>query len=407
MKSWLKFFGLSFFSDKIASEAVKRGFVSVALALCLSFIFFLFGYYGADVAPFSVKYDGAESYKQFISQAFSRVNVEIKDKRASCTRKINSFTQDNDFSLNGYNLIVDTRPSDTLIEFTQVAVKGDSEISYEEYLSLSDRQREEYKIKTVYTDNKLDITQEKLQVYETFLSADDGAHKDFEALDRSADDYDLQTYYLYVKHYYSSATSLVKDAKAPVLRDYYYRNYIAGGKAYYFYVFDNMLAGSFRTDGGAPTVFGGDFNKCDDGEIDDIHSFIKEVYYGTAGYTFTSYFVSAISQLPVLIFIPLIFALIMWGAGKAVKDGWEKTYGGCFKIVNSFVWVSALIAAIITFVCGWLVSARLMYSWMPVIFGGILLVRTVIYCILSAMRQRRADVEYEQDKFKDIFGGNI
>ena len=407
MKSWLKFFGLSFFSDKIASEAVKRGFVSVALALLLSFVFFLFGYYGADVAPFSVKYDGAESYKQFISQAFSKVDVEIEDKRATSPQRINSFTEDKDFSLNGYNLIVDTRPSDTLIEFTQVAVKGEREISYEEYLSKSDRQREEYKIQTRYSDKELNITEEKLRLYENFLSADDGAKKEFEALDKNADDYDLQTYYLYVKHYYTSVASVVREAKAPVLRDYYYRNYITGGKAYYFYVFDSMLAGSFKTDGGVPTVFGGYFNKCDDGRIEDIHSFIKEVYYGTQGYTFTSYFVSSISQLPMLIFIPLILALIMWGAGKAVKDGWEKTYGGCFKIINSFVWVSALIAALITFVCGWFVSARFMYSWMSVIFGGVLLIRTAIYCILSARRQRRSDCDYEQDKFKDIFGGNI
>lgn len=394
MKSWLRFFGLSFFSDKIASEAVKRGFVSVALALCLSFVFFLFGYYGADVLPFSVKYDGAESYKQFITQTFSNVDVEIKDEKANCARKINSYTEDKDFCLNGYNLIIDTRPSDMLIEFTQVAVKGDSEISYEEYLSLSDGQKEGYKIQTVYTDKKLDITDEKLQVYETFLVADDGAKSDFNALDKNADDYALQTYYLFVKHYYNSVSSLVMGAKAPVLRDYYYRNYITGGNAYYFYVFDNMLAGSFKTDSGVPTVFGGYFNKCADGKIEDVHSFISEVYYDTAVYTFTSYFVSTVSQLHLLIFIPIILAFIMWGVGKAVKDGWEKTYGGCFKIVNSFVWFSALIAAVITFVCGWFVSARLMYAWMSIIFGGILLIRTAIYCILSAIRKRPIDVEY-------------
>lgn len=407
MKSWIKFFGLSFFSDKIASEAVKRGFVSVALALLLSFVFFLLGYYGADVAPFAVKYDGAGNYKQFISEAFSQITVEIKDGKASSPQKINSFTDDGGYSKNGYNLIVDTRPSDTLIEFTQVAVKGDSQISYEEYLDLSGKDRETYKIQTRYTDTALNITEEMANSYESFLSANADAQKDFAALDKSASDYREQLYYLYVRHYYTSVASVLRGAKAPVLRDYYYRNYITGGKAYYFYVFDNMIAGSFKTDGGVPAVFGGYFTKCADGEIDDIHGFVKDVYYDMAGNTFTSYFVSAISQLPMLILIPLILAVMMWLAGKAVKDGWEKSYGGCFKIINSFVWAAALITALITFACGWFVSARLMYSWMPVILGGILLIRAVIYCVLSTVSQRRSPVDNTQNNIKDIFGGNI
>lgn len=407
MKSWLKFFGLSFFSDKIASEAVKRGFVSIAFALLISFIFLLCGYYGADVAPFASKYDGAGSYKQFVAEAFSRVTVEIKDKRACSAQKINSFEEDKSYFINGYNLIVDTRPSDTLIEFTQVAVKGESEISYEEYLDLSGKEKEEYKIQTRYTDVALEITDEKILSYESFLSADEDAKKEYEALDKSASDYGTKLYYLYVKHYYSSVASAMSGAKAPVLRDFYYRNYISGGKAYYLYVFDNMIAGSFRTDGGVAAVFGGYFNKCADGEIDDIHSFIKEVYYDTAGYTFTSYFVGAMSQLPMLIFMPLILALVMWGAGKAVKDGWEKSYGGCFKIVGSFVWMSALTAAVITFICGWFITPRVIYPWMTVMYGGALLIRTAIYCILSVIRQRRSERESEQKNYSDIFGGEI
>lgn len=406
MKGWIKFFGLSFFSDKIATEAVKRGFSSIALALLLSFIFFLFGYYGADVAPFAARYDGAESYKQFISNGFSKLDIEIKDGKASSEKKINSYISDGEYSVNGYNLIIDTRPSQTLIKFTQVAVNGEIELSYEEYLNVSGKEKEQYKIQTRYTDTPLEITEEDVKTYEKFLSENSDAQKGFSALDKNADDYDLQLYYLYVKYYYSSVSSVLVGAKAPVLRDYYYRNYILNGNAYYFYVFDNMIAGSFKTDGGVPVVFGGYLNKCTDGRIGDIHSFIKDAYYSTAGYTFTSYFVSAISQLPALIFIPLILALIMWGIGKAVKDGWEKTYGGCFKIVNSFVWVSALITAIVTFVCGWFAPPRLMYSLMPVIFGGVLLIRTAVYCILRAVNNAKSGAE-ETDKYNDIFRREI
>ena len=98
----------------------------------------------------------------------------------------------------------------------------------------------------------------------------------------------------------------------------------------------------------------------------------------------------------------------MWGIGKAVKDGWEKTFGGCFKIVSSFVWVSALITALTAFACGWFVAARLMYSLMPVIFGGVLLIRTAIYCVLNAVKSRKQSADTgAQNNLNDIFGGEL
>lgn len=408
MKRWLKIFGLSFFSDETASGAAKGGFVIVAVSLLLSFMFFLLGYYGADVAPFSAKYNGAQSYKQFINGAFSQINVEIKDGKAVSDKLVNSYSSDKEYSLNGYNLIVDTRPSDTLIQFTQSAVKGESEISYEEYRRLNADEKKNYRIVTRYTDKQLEITDEAVKSYENFLSAEEAAQKEFFALDKNAEDYQTKLYLLYVRHYYTSATSIMYGAEAPVLRDYYYRNYIADGNAYYFYVFDSMLAGSFKTESGVPVVFGGYFNGCANGKVGDIHALIKDVYYGTAGNLFPSYFVGAVSQLPVLIIAPIVLALIMWGIGKAVKDGWEKTFGGCFKIVSSFVWVSALITALTAFACGWFVAARLMYSLMPVIFGGVLLIRTAIYCVLNAVKSRKQSADtVAQNNLNDIFGGEL
>lgn len=408
MKRWLKTFGLSFFSDETAGGAAKGGFLIVAVSLLLSFMFFLLGYYGADVAPFSTRYEGAESYKQFINGAFTRLSVEIRDGKASSEKVVNSYVADKEFSQNGYNLIVDTRPSDTLIKFTQVAVKNGTEISYEKYRGLNADEKKNCRIKTVYTDTVLEITDEDVKAYESFLSAEEAAEKEYSALDKNAEDYSRQLYFLYVKHYYVSATSVMHGAKAPVLRDYYYRNYIADGNAYYFYVFDNMLAGSFKTERGVPVVFGGYFNNCADGKVDDIHSFVKEVYYGTAGYLFTSYFVGAVSQLPVLIIVPLLTALVMWAVGKAVKDGWEKTYGGCFKIVSSFIWVSALITATVVFACGWFAAPRLLYSVMPFIFGGVLVIRTVIYCVLSTVKSRKqVNGEAVNNNLNNIFGGEL
>ena len=405
IKEWLKFFGLSYFSDKQASCAPQFGFIAVVLNIVLAFVFFMCGYYAADVVPFSAHYENATGYKRFIENAFSdRLEIKVSNGKAVCDEKVNGYISDEGYGLNGYKLIVDTRPSDMLINFTQVAIKGESEISYEEYRELSDAQKKEYKVETRYTDSHLEFTEEATERYEAFLSADENLKKQYEELDKSAGDYNEKLYYLYVKYYYTSANSIMYGAKAPVLRDYYYKNYIAGGKAYYLYIFDDMTAGSFKTDGNIPIVFGGYFKTCKDGLITDMHGLIKDVYYDTAGYTFNSYFLSTTSLLPAIILIPLISALVMWGIGKAVKNGWEKTYGGCLKIIYSFAWVSALVTAILIFALGWAVSARLLYSLIPVVFGGLLIIRTAIYCILTTVKNSKRNA-VAKPNYNEIFGG--
>ncbi len=159
---------------RLAANSAKYGFVSVFLTIVLSFVFFTFGFMAADVVPFSTHYDKAELYKEFVRSAFSdnELRVEIKDGLAECDIIVNTYTNESDkdrYAKNGYNLIVDTRKSDTLIEFSQVAVKGDAEISYEEYLNLTDKEKEGYNIETRYTDKVLEITGDKVVTYESYL----------------------------------------------------------------------------------------------------------------------------------------------------------------------------------------------------------------------------------------------
>jgi len=427
IKEWLKTYGLGFFSDKIAKDAPKFGFAGVFLSLLLSFLFVLFGYYGADVAPFSTHYDNAESYKEFIHSAFdNEVELTIENHTGKSGKIINTYTNEEDgkYKKNGYNLIIDTRPSDTLIEFEQVAIRGgngENKISYEDYLELGDNAQKDYKLAVGFTDKLLEITPEMTEKYTAYLEqASDGSSakydkkcaEDYKKLkdskaNYSEENYAKELYYLYVKYYYSGVSSVYSNAKAPVLRDYYYANYVTKGNAYYFYVFDDMCAGSFETDSGVPVVFGGYFRKCADGKVTDIDKLITDIYYATAGNMFASYFASAMSQLPFIIFIPLVFGLLIWGIGKAVKDGWEKSFAGCYKTVSVFVWISALITALVLLIGGYITSARLLYKFIPVIFGGILLIRTAIYCTVSAVKNRKPLADSRQENNDDIFGGNL
>ncbi len=431
MKKWLKFFGLSFFLNKQAGKAPKFGFGSVLLAILLSMIFFLFGYYASDVVPFGTNYDHAEEYKQFIQAAFRNdIHIRIQDQKAIVNKQINTYTVESDktsYAKGNYNLIVDTRSSDMLIRFDQVATKGDKKISYEEYRKLNDEAKKEYTLKVEYSDEEMIVTSDTAKLYNAYLekiSTETDEDYNAEAANEfgelkskqgeySAEEYDKEQYYLYIKYYYTSVKSSYPGAKAPVLRDYYYNDYIIAEKAYYFYVFDNLCAGSFQTDSGTPIVFGGYYTKCSNGEITDIDSFIKQVYYDTAGYTLGSYIISTIALFSTLAVAPLLIALIMWGTGKFIKESWEKTFIGCYKIVASFIWFSAFLISVALFIGGWFASARALYKLIPITLTAILVIRTALFCICGAVKKKKLLVEKnktdndEIHQTNDIYGGDL
>lgn len=399
------------------------------LAMIVSMIFFLFGYYASDIVPFGTHYDHAEKYQTFLHAAFDgNVRVEIQDQKAVADRRINTYTTDTDrsaYSLYGYDLIVDTRASDTLIRFEQTAVKGDRRISYEDYRQLSDEAKREYSLEVEYSDEEIRITEEMADRYALYLEKismetdreyDSEASKKYNDLQSvrgqySEAAYREELYYLYIEYYYSSVGSSFQGARAPVLRDYYYHRYITAGKAHYFYLFDNLCAGSFETDRGIPVVFGGYYHQCSDGEIADTDDFIKSVFYDTAGYTFVSYVVSTLALFSTLAVAPLLIALVMWGIGKWKEGNWEPTFGGCYKTVASFIWFSAFLVSLAVWIGGWFASARALYKLIPMAFTSVLLLRTVLFCIFQIRKHSKTSLMKQSSEtshqFDDVQGENL
>ncbi len=416
MLEWLKVYFLSFFNDKLAAKSAKYGFVSVFLTIILSFVFFMFGFMAADVVPFSTHYDNAGQYKEFIYNAFSdnELRVEIKDGLAKCDTIVNTHTNESDkkYVKNGYNLIVDTRKSDTLIEFTQVAFKGDEEISYEEYLNLSAKEKEGYSLKTRYTDKLLELTSEKIKSYESYLEeiSKEGteeynpeaatAYKELKEKKLTQDDYNKEIYYLYVKYYFSNIDLVLMSAKAPVLCDYYYLNFILEDNKSYLYLFDDICIGSFETDGNIPAVFVGYYKNCTAGTLDvnSANKFVKDVYYNSVSYSMSSYFTGAMQMAPGYVLIPVLVGFVLFLVSKATKNQFGKKFSDCYKIVNSFVWFSALITGLMTFILAFFVFARKLYLFMPLIFASILILRTtVFYFTRSAIEKTEHQDQEEVD----------
>ena len=357
MKRWLKFFGLSFFSDKISAEAGKHGYRNLLLAFVLAFAFFLTGFLCADVVPFSFHYGNAAAFKEFAESAFSEegVTLAVENGLVKADARVNTFTDEADaekYSSGGYGLIVDTRPSKTPIEYTRSAVSADGkEISYEDYLALSEADRKKYTVQTVYTDKEL-VGGEKTE-------------------------------------------------NAPVLRDYYYNEFVLKAKKDYLFVFGDFIYGSFKTDSGVRISFGGLCSAAKDGTVRDAGKFIEDIYYGSVSYAFTSYFLNAMMQLPLAALIVVFAAVVTMAAGKALKCKAFNSFGASVKTVGSFVWVSALITGLAAFALGFAAGSTKAYSLMLPVFAAIILIRTAVALGLAVRRQRKETLIIENQEEED------
>ena len=369
---------------------------------------FFIGFYTADIVPFSTHYENAPNYRRFTENAFDngKSPIRIKAEKAVYPVKINTYTSEADkekYCSDGYNLIVDTRPSDTLIRFTQYAVKGEEEIDYEAYLALNEEAKKQYLLKIRYFDEELVLTDEDTERHIAFLeqaSVEGGekynksAAEDYKKLNGDKQnmtdkEYAEQLYYLFIKYYYVGAGSLLNGAKAPVLCDYYYINHIIGGNSNYLYIFDTLCTGSFTSDSGVPVAFGGYYDGLPDGEVTDINAFIKQIFYGSAGAAVASYFFTVMMQIPFILIIPIVLALLLWLIGKAAKRANNQSFTNYYKTTNCFVLFSAVFTAVITFACGFFFSARIVAKFMPLIFGIILAVRASISFAIDFAESKR------------------
>ena len=151
MKKWFQFFGLSFFSHKLAKEGKKRGYTNVFLGFILALLFLWAGFVGGDMLPFGTHYDHSPDFKATVRGVFAntdltkRIDGEIENGVLKVRKPGGEFTQSllvntlesdadkESYGRNGYDLVIDTRPADTLAEVEAYCVSNDGKntvISY-------------------------------------------------------------------------------------------------------------------------------------------------------------------------------------------------------------------------------------------------------------------------------------
>ena len=398
MKDWLKFFGLSFFSDKIAKEARTRGVMNCVLGFVLALVFIFCGVLAANTVPFYTHYKNAPKFRSFASEAVEQTPLTVTDGIVSADKLIDTFSQE---QAGDYNLVIDTRPSTALAVFEAYCVsKSDkSEISYEDYLALPDEDKSGYTFAIRYTPDELTLTDELTEKHESFLGStdDEDTKKEYSALvekkgELDPDEYRLETYKLYVAAYYPDITAFERAGDVPLVRSYYYRNYLNKSDLNKsLFIFSDVMFAFFETDGGLSTMFYGSYSGVNNGTLgaSDVDDFMKAVFRSSTGTSATVYLMNTFKFIPFIAFIPLILGLIAKLVFVILKDEKYKKITTCLKVECSYLAGGALITALALFVFGFFVSNNLVNTLPIILYAIVLTVRTAVYLIAEAIAHKK------------------
>lgn len=418
MKNFFKFFGLSFFSDRIASEASDRKVYTAFVSLFIAFILFVTTLVAADFCSFPVRYGKSDGFNALVYNAFTsdtaRISLRVENGRIEAARNggeyvkdkvVDSFTVDGEYAVDGYNLTVDTRSMDAYDAF-EVSFE-DCGISESEYAALPFAAKKNFTPKIILTDRERVLDDGYIALCMTYLdsmSDKTGLDYDKDISDRYGEvknssveqfEKNKSIYLLYLQGYYPSLFD--EKTGAPNLRNFYANEYMENDAVKnYLFVFEDMIVGSFESDG-VSRKFYGYASKLNDGEVvtaadaytarRQIDKFIKSAYNGSLGISTYLYFINSRRIFLLAIAIWLVLALISFGLSRAVKRDMPKGFVDWFKLSGAFILWSALITAVICFVCGFFVSLDTVFALITPLFGGIMTVRLFVFFLTRALRK--------------------
>ena len=424
MRNWLRFFFCSFFSDKISKDGSKRGYTTFFVGLILAFAFLWAGYVGGDILPLGVRYGNSPDFMATMHTVFSnadanqRLNAEIKDGSLLVKKPdgeyskdllVNTFENESDreiYSKNGYNVVVDLHPADTPAEFEIRFVSNngkDLTLTYEEYSLLNAVEKLYFDLELTYTGKALELNDETVEAYRTTLEGlnseikpeIDSWENDLASNKITRSEYNRAIYELYFANYYPDITAYESSSKIPLLRNYYYHQYISRGAENYVFIFDDYMTASFETKDGTEVSFYGFYDDMADGAIvasgasqseanRAVDDFVKQSILSVAPLTLYAYAMNVFSLIPFFSLIPLVVVLLAYSILKLMGVESIKTFGTAFKILGSYVWFSAFISAVTTVVAAFFVPSNIVTALPPVIFFIVLAIRSIIFAVREA-----------------------
>ncbi len=424
MKKWFRFFCLSFFSHKLSKDGAKRGYTNFLIGLIIALVFLWAGYSGADMLPFSAHYGNSPDFRSTVRAVLAnadvdkRIDVEIENGVLKAKKHggeyteallVNTFENDTDkqiYSVNGYNVVIDSRPADTLAEFEVYFISNDGNnlvISYDDYLALSDVARLNFDFKLKYTGKALELTDKSVKEYKAYLeglSAENKAATEKLANDLAENkitvsEYNRSVYELYFTNYYPEITAYESSSKVPLLRNYYYHQYITAGIKNYLFIFDDCMTGSFETKSGIDFSFYGFYSDIDNGVLiaegvgqneanDAADGFIKKAFGSVSALSLFAHAMNVFSFIPFVALMPMVVTLLAYSILKLRGVEGIASLGAMFKIVGSYVWFSAALSAVLTVIASFFVQSGILTVMPLVLFFITLGVRSIVFAVMEA-----------------------
>ena len=421
MKKWFKFFSLSFFSHKVAKEGARRGYANVFLGFILALVLLFSGFTCGDMLPFGAHYNNSPDFKATVhsvlanSDVNKRIYAEINEGALKAKKQggeylqsllINTLECDADkqnYSVNGYNVVVDMRPADMLAEIEAYCISNDgnnTKISYEEYLSLSEVARLNFDFKLRYTGNALELDDASVASYKAYIDglSDENRGKteklasDLAQNKITKSEYNREIYKLYFTKYYPEIKEYESTSEVPLLRNYYYHQYISQGINKYLFIFDDYMTGSFETKRGIEVAFHGFYSGIENGAVvtegatqegrsASADGFIKKSFKATRPLNVYAYAMNTISLVPFIALMLMVATLLTYSILKLSGVESIATLGAMLKISGSFVWFSGVISAVLTVIMMFFVRRSMINALPLVLFFAALAIRSIIFAI--------------------------
>ena len=371
--------------------------------------------------PFGAHYNNSPDFMATAHAVFAnpdvekRIDAEIQDGDLKVKKHggeyaesllVNTFENDADkqnYSVGGYNIVVDSRPANTLAEVEAYCVLNDgtnTEISYQEYLTLTDVTKLNFDFKLRYTGKALELTDEMVEGYIIFLneSSDENKAETQRLANELAEnkttksEYNRAIYELYFVNYYPEITAYESTSKVPLLRNYFYHQYISKGINNYLFVFDDYMTGSFETKGGIDVSFHGFYGNLENGSVvtegaaqdvanKSVDNFIKDAFKSIGILNLYAYAVNVLSLAPFIALMLLVATLLSYSILKLRGVESITSLGATLKIVGSFIWFSGIVSAVFTVIMAFFVGRNLISVLPLVSFFVTLAVRAIVFVI--------------------------
>ena len=440
MKKWFNFFFLSFFSHKTSKEGVKRGYTNVFLGFILALIFLWAGFILGDMLPFGVHYGNAPDYSATVHRVFAntdidkRIYAEIKDGSLKAKAQGDEYTEsllintlENDldkenYSVNGCDIVVDMRPADTPAEFEAYCVSSvdGTVISYEDYLTLSEVKRLNFDFKLKYTGNALKLDDETVDGYKSYVESlgEEGrgniakleSNLAEKAITKS--EYGRAVYELYFTEYYPEISAYESTSKVPLLRNYYYLQYLSKGNNNCLFIFDDYMAGSFKTKGGTDVSFYGFYSHLEnralvaDGATQDeanksVDGFIKDSFKANWVVNAYAYAMNVISILPFVALMLMVATLLTYSVLRLCGVVNMTSLGSILRIVGSYVWFSGAVSAVLTVAIMFFVERNWISALPLVLFFVTLVIRSMIFAVNESRLVKKQSEQREAERTEE------